>query len=366
MMLAADTFPQQENGLRLPAPAQLRAQLPLTAAQARKIASQRQTVRRIVHGADHRLLVVTGPCSLHDGAAAQEYARRLLRLQAEVADQLYLVMRAYCEKPRSCLGWKGLLHQDLQAAPASLQEQACAGLHASRQLLLQLSSIGLPLAVECLDPVAAHYFTDLPAWGAIGARTTESQTHRELASALPYAIGFKNASNGAFDSAVAGIAAAAAAHSRFGLDEQGHAAVLSTPGNPDGHLILRGGALGPNYDAQNVRAACRAQEAARLYGRRLIVDCSHGNCNKQHQQQITVALELGRRIAAGEEGIGGLMLESFLEGGRCDWQGGAAQPFGCSITDPCLSWDDTRALLLMLAAELRAAGWRGAAPEQEP
>ncbi|HKK57643.1 3-deoxy-7-phosphoheptulonate synthase [Marinobacter sp.] len=329
----------------LPAPAQLRHDFPASAGLQSRVAAHRDEVRRILSGEDSRLLIVVGPCSIHDDVAALEYGLKLSRLAREVSDRFLIVMRAYLEKPRTTVGWKGLLYDPDRTGQGDLNE----GLIRSRRLLLNLAGMGLPLATEALSPFAMDYLGDLVSWTAIGARTTESQVHREMVSGLPMPVGFKNGTDGSVGVAVNAMKSAAHAHQHFGIGDTGAPVMINTPGNPDTHLVLRGGRGITNYDAASIREAMAALNAGGV-SRSVMVDCSHDNACKQADRQLDIAREvLAQRRAAeydGSRGIIGLMLESFLEPGRQD--DGDDLVFGCSITDPCLGWDQTAQLLRSL------------------
>lgn len=332
-------------------PALLREELPLTESRAQVVLQGRRQVARILSGEDDRLLVVVGPCSIHDREAGLDYARRLAELAPGLADDLCIVMRVYFEKPRTTLGWKGLINDpDLDGS-----YHVNKGLRLARGILLDVLALGLPAGCEFLDPITPQYIADTVSWGAIGARTTESQVHRNLASGLSMPVGFKNATTGDVQVAVDALRAAAASHVFTGITDDGVAAILSTSGNPDCHVILRGGQTGPNYHAAAVADALDLLEKARL-PRRLVVDASHGNSGKDHVRQRAVAADLAAQIAGGQRGIVGVMLESFLEAGRQDLVEGRREDltYGKSITDACMSWDVTAEVLQELAAATRA------------
>ncbi|RJS94086.1 3-deoxy-7-phosphoheptulonate synthase [Salinisphaera sp. Q1T1-3] len=330
----------------LPSPAALAERLPIGAMTRARIAAQREAIRAVLRGDDPRLMVVVGPCSVHDPQAALDYGRRLARLADELSDELLIVMRVYVEKPRTTIGWKGLLHDpDLDGV-----NDLARGLAVSRELLIELADLGLPIATELLTPIAADYLEDTLAWAAIGARTTESQTHRERMSGLDLAVGFKNGTEGEIGSACDAMAAAASPQCYFGIDATtGAPAAVATPGNPDTHLILRGGRSGPNYDAGAVAAAV---ERLTIAGQnpRVVVDCSHGNSGKQAARQPAVLADLVARRQSGESGVVGVMLESNLAAGKQSLGGELA--YGQSVTDDCLGWDDTEATLRETAAAL--------------
>lgn len=327
----------------LTTPAALRDELPVSPALAARIQNQRAAVRDVLSGKDERLLVIAGPCSLHDRESALEYGRRLAAVADELSDRLLIVMRAYVEKPRTSVGWKGLLHDPRLDDSNDLE----AGLRAARGLLIELGELGLPLATELLSPMAAPYVEDMLSWAAIGARTTESQTHRELVSGLEMPVGFKNGTDGMVATARDAIQAAAHAHTQFGSDDEGRAALVATAGNPDTHLVLRGGRQVTNYDADSVQAAAAAMNSAGL-NPRLVVDCSHANSGKDPLRQPHVAADLLAQRRAGDSAIVGLMLESHLETGKQPI--GPDLKYGVSVTDACLGWPQTRAVLEALAA----------------
>ncbi|MBS62452.1 3-deoxy-7-phosphoheptulonate synthase [Salinisphaera sp.] len=326
----------------LSTPAALRQALPVSAKLAHEIQQHRDAIRAVLNGQDDRLLVITGPCSLHDPKAARDYGRRLAALADELGDRLLIVMRAYVEKPRTTVGWKGLLHDPHLDERNDLE----AGLRISRRLLIELAELGLPIATEILSPAAANYLEDTLSWAAIGARTTESQTHRELVSGLDMPVGFKNGTDGELGAALDAIQAAARPHSHFGLDDSGQTALVATAGNPDTHLILRGGRQGPNYDAASVRVAARALADAGVDSR-LIVDCSHANSGKDALRQPEVAEQVLAQRRKDSQAIAGLMLESHLETGKQSL--GSELRYGVSVTDACLGWAPTAALLRRLA-----------------
>ena len=332
---------------RLPTPDALRRELPLAPELARRVAAQRQAIRDILAGRDDRLLVVVGPCSIHDPEAALEYARRLAELAPRVADRLLPVMRVYVEKPRTTVGWKGLAYDpDLDGSG-----DMARGLEVSRRLMRDVAALGLPVATELLQPMLAPYLEDLLAWVAIGARTTESQLHREMASGLDAVVGFKNATGGDIGVALDAMRAAAHPHSHFGLDGDGRPMIRDTDGNAHTHLVLRGGHGEPNYQAPHVQAARRALEEAGLTPR-LMVDCSHANARKDHRRQSEVLLDVLAQRQAGERAVAGLMLESHLHEGKQALEPGRLRP-GVSVTDACIGWEATERLLLGAAERLR-------------
>ena len=329
-------------------PAILLDELPLTETGSQTVANARDELVRILDREDDRLIVVVGPCSVHDVEAATEYARRLAALAKDLASDLRIVMRVYFEKPRTTVGWKGLINDPGLDGSFRIND----GLRLARRLLLDLAELGVPAGCEFLDPVSPQYTSDLVSWGAIGARTTESQVHRELASGLSMPVGFKNGTGGTVQIAIDAVRATAHPHSFIGVTEQGLAAFVSTRGNPYGHVILRGGARGPNYDKASVRGALDALRDAGL-PERLIVDASHGNSERDHLRQPTVASEIAAQIAAGERGIAGVMIESFLVAGRQELTDPARLVYGQSITDACIGWDDTVTVLQGLASAAR-------------
>ena len=332
---------------RLPTPDALRRELPLAPELARRVAAQRQAIRDILAGRDDRLLVVVGPCSIHDPEAALEYARRLAELAPRVADRLLPVMRVYVEKPRTTVGWKGLAYDpDLDGSG-----DMARGLEVSRRLMRDVAALGLPVATELLQPMLAPYLEDLLAWVAIGARTTESQLHREMASGLDAVVGFKNATGGDIGVALDAMRAAAHPHSHFGLDGDGRPMIRDTDGNAHTHLVLRGGHGEPNYQAPHVQAARRALEEAGLTPR-LMVDCSHANARKDHRRQSEVLLDVLAQRQAGERAVAGLMLESHLHEGKQALEPGRLR-HGVSVTDACIGWEATERLLLGAAERLR-------------
>ncbi len=307
----------------------------------------RQAIHRILHGADDRLLVVVGPCSIHDYDAAIDYATRLAALKRELEPDLVVVMRVYFEKPRTTVGWKGLINDPRLDDSFRINE----GLRLARRILTEIADLELPAGTEYLDMITPQYIADLIAWGAIGARTTESQVHRELASGLSCPVGFKNGTDGDVKIAVDAIKAASAPHHFLSVTKGGHSAIVHTAGNEDCHIILRGGTK-PNYDAESVEATCRRLAAAGLAAR-LMIDCSHANSEKKHERQVDVARDVGRQVAGGDERIIGLMLESHLNAGRQDLVPGQPLQYGVSITDACIGWDATVDTLKELAEAVR-------------
>ncbi|MBV6286135.1 3-deoxy-7-phosphoheptulonate synthase [Pseudomonas aegrilactucae] len=333
--------------LRLPSPLQLKQQLPLSSALSAQVERHRRAVKAILDGDDNRLLVIVGPCSLHDPRAALEYADRLAALSRQVDDQLLLVMRAYVEKPRTTVGWKGLAYDPHLDGSDDMH----GGLVLSRELMLGMLEWGLPVATELLQPMAAGYFDDVLSWAAIGARTTESQIHREMVSGLGLPVGFKNGTDGGVGIACDAIRSAAHAHRHFGLDAQGHPAIVETLGNGDTHLVLRGGHKGPNYDAASLEQARQGLNKAGIRPR-LMVDCSHANSGKDPLRQPQVFNQVLQQRLQGDRSIIGMMLESHLFEG-CQALGKAPLRYGVSITDGCLGWEATEALLSDAAASQR-------------
>jgi len=315
------------------------------------VAGTRSRIRNILRGSDDRLLVVVGPCSIHDPAAALDYARQLAAERERASDTLEIVMRVYFEKPRTTVGWKGLINDPYLDESCRISE----GLRIARQLLIDIGRLGMPSGSELLDTISPQYVGDLIAWGAIGARTTESQVHRELASGSSAPIGFKNGTDGNVRIACDAIQAASHPHHFLGVHKSGQIAMIRTRGNPDCHIILRGGAA-PNYDAASVAAACAALEQAGLRGA-LMVDCSHANCGKQHERQLDVVREITRQMGEGSRCVFGTMIESHLHPGAQKFTPGRDDPatlaYGTSITDPCLGWEHTVEALRMLSDAVR-------------
>jgi 3-deoxy-7-phosphoheptulonate synthase len=343
------------------APNDLLAELPLGESRAATVRGSRDAVRRIIAGDDDRLLIIVGPCSVHDADAAVDYAVRLAKTAAQLADELCVVMRVYFEKPRSTVGWKGLINDPGLDGSHDVHR----GLRTARRLLLDVLDLGLPVGCEFLDPNSPQYIADAVSWGAIGARTTESQVHRQLASGLSMPVGFKNGTNGSVKVAVDACRAAHGSHVFFGLDAWGRASVVTTTGNPDVHVILRGGTEGPNYEPDHVAAALAAVAQAGM-PRTVMIDASHGNSRKDHARQAVVAAEIADQIGGGQRGIAGVMIESFLVPGRQDLADPtrAAHPctltYGQSITDACLGWEVTADVLGGLAEAVRKRRATGA------
>ena len=333
----------------LPEPRELHAELPADAQATTHIADAREAVRRILHGRDDRLLVVVGPCSIHDPALAIEYASRLRRQSDGLADALLLVMRVYFEKPRTRMGWKGLIYDPALDGHGDIGE----GLRQARRILLDCARLGVPTASEILDLVTPQYYAELLAWGAIGARTVESPLHRQMASALSAPVGFKNPTHGGIGTAIDAIHVAAQPHRFPTISLEGRAMVVTTTGNPDAHVVLRGSSQGPNFDAASVAAATAALEASGLPGR-VLIDCSHGNSGKDYRRQPAVAADIAGQVAGGSQRICGVLLESHLVEGRQDIRDGrSGLVYGQSVTDGCIGWDTTLEVLQGLASAVR-------------
>jgi 3-deoxy-7-phosphoheptulonate synthase len=330
-------------------PALLLEELPLTDQDAVGVARARAEVTAILRGEDDRLLMVVGPCSIHHPEAGIDYARRLKTVADELADDLLVVMRCYFEKPRTTVGWKGLINDPHLNGSFAIND----GLRLARAFVRDVVALGLPTGCEFLDPISPQFFADAVAWGAIGARTTESQVHRQLASGLSMPIGFKNGTDGGVQIAIDGIKAAAHPHSFFGVTEQGLAGIVTTTGNPDCHVVLRGGRTGPNYDAAAVDGALEALRGAGLPPR-LMVDASHGNSGKDHRNQPRVCRNVAEQVAGGQRGVVAMMLESNLTEGRQDLVDPAGLTYGQSVTDACIGWDETADVLRELSAAVRA------------
>jgi len=330
-------------------PAILMEEFPVGEKSSETVARGREQAHAILHGEDDRLLVVVGPCSIHDPDAALEYAGRLRVAADRHARDLLLVMRVYFEKPRTIVGWKGLINDPHLDESFAINE----GLRKARRLLVQIAELGLPVGSEFLDPISPQFMADLVSWGAIGARTSESQVHRELASGLSMPVGFKNATNGNVQIAIEAILSAQHPHQFLSVTKQGVAAIVSTRGNHDCHLILRGGSDGPNFEAESLARIGVALGKAGLPDR-VVVDCSHANSSKDPSRQAEVTRAVAQQVAAGNRSVIGLMLESFLEEGRQDVKPGQPLIYGKSITDACMSWEHTEPLLEDLAAAARA------------
>ncbi|MGE5219847.1 MAG: 3-deoxy-7-phosphoheptulonate synthase AroG [Chloroflexota bacterium] len=336
-------------------PAQLLGDLPISEKAARTVFETRQAIHRILHGADDRLLAIMGPCSIHDVKAAKEYAARLTEAKERCVDDLLIVMRVYFEKPRTTVGWKGLINDPNLDGSFQIND----GLRIGRQLLLELNESGMPAGSEFLDMITPQYLADLVSWGAIGARTTESQVHRELASGLSCPVGFKNGTDGNVRIAMDAIRAAQAPHHFLSVTKAGHSAIVSTAGNEDCHIILRGGKQ-PNYDAASVDAAAKSLAEAGIPAR-IMIDCSHGNSGKDPSKQVEAGRNVSAQIAAGDDRIFGIMIESHLKAGRQDLIPGKALVYGQSITDACVGWEDSRSLIDSLANAVRERRAKAAA-----
>ena len=329
-------------------PALLQDELPIPLGVQTLVEHSRAAIANILQGRDDRLLAIVGPCSIHNHEQAIEYAHRLKTAADALKDDLLIVMRVYFEKPRTTVGWKGYINDPKLDGSFRINE----GLRRARELLLEVNGLGLPTATEFLDLLSPQYIADLIAWGAIGARTTESPSHRQLASGLSCPIGFKNGTDGGVQIAADAIVAARASHAFMGMTKMGMAAIFETRGNEDAHVILRGGKKGPNYDSAAVEASCAALKAAGLR-EQVMIDCSHANSGKSHLRQVDVAQDLARQLAQGERRIMGVMVESNLEEGRQDLKPGVPLRHGVSITDACLGWAQTEPVLDALAAAVR-------------
>lgn len=339
--VTSDTRIQSVSAMR--SPADLASAVPLGVSEAQAIADTRQRISQLLEGKDQRLLIVVGPCSIHDPAAAREYASRLKPLRDELAESLEIVMRVYFEKPRTTVGWKGLINDPGLDGSFNID----GGLEQARRLLVHLAELGLPAGCEFLDAVTGQYYADTVSWGAIGARTTESQVHREIASGLSCPVGFKNGTGGDVGIAIDAIQAAGHPHAFLSPTEQGKVALYRTLGNEDAHLILRGGRE-PNFDADSIASAVQAQRQASI-SRRIMVDCSHANSGKDHRRQSAVAGNVVAQVNAGNRDIGGLMIESHLIEGKQGIGTPQSRIYGMSITDACIGWQETDALLRDLA-----------------
>ena len=326
----------------LPTPYAVKAALPAPETVLAQVADARRQVRKILERRDHRLLVVVGPCSIHDVDAALEYARRLNEVAARTRDSLLVVMRAYFEKPRTTVGWKGLINDPYLDDSFHIED----GIRIARQLLIDVAAMGLPLSTEALDPIMPQYLHDLIAWSAIGARTTESQTHREMASGLSSAVGFKNGTDGSLDVAINALSSVTKPHRFLGINQSGQVAIIHTRGNDLAHIVLRGGHSGPNY-GHGAIAACEAELRAAGLPQNIMVDCSHANSNKDHRNQPAVARDVAAQIDDGNRSIIGIMLESNLSEGSQKL--GDDLNYGVSITDACIGWSETESLLLEMA-----------------
>jgi 3-deoxy-7-phosphoheptulonate synthase len=340
------------NTVRLTSPNELKARLPMTERANQTVVAGRQGLYEILKGVDQRLIVVVGPCSIHDEHAALDYAERLLRLAARVRESMHVVMRVYFEKPRTIIGWKGLINDPALDGTFDI----ATGLERARKLLLAVAEMGVYAATEMLEPITPQYVADLVSWASIGARTTESQTHRQMASGLSMPVGYKNGTDGNLEIAVQAMQAARHPHSFLGIDSEGRTCIVNTTGNPWGHLILRGGRSGPNYDADSVRTASQTLTTAGLPSG-VMIDCSHANSEKDYTRQALVWRDAIEQRAAGGSPIVGLMLESNLHEGNQKLTADLSQlKYGVSITDGCIGWNQTEELLLSAHDALRSAG----------
>ncbi|ACR13061.1 3-deoxy-7-phosphoheptulonate synthase [Teredinibacter turnerae T7901] len=331
-------------------PAQLQDELPMSDTAAETVRIGRETVRKILDREDHRLIVVVGPCSIHDTDAAMDYARRLKVLAEKVQDTLYIVMRVYFEKPRTTTGWKGLINDPYMNDSFKITD----GLHVGRKLLLDIAELGLPAATEALDPISPQYLQELISWSAIGARTTESQTHREMASGLSSAVGFKNGTDGSLTVAINALQSVSSPHRFLGINKDGRVSVITTRGNSYGHVVLRGGAGKPNYDSVSV-AMCEQELVDAKVPNNIMIDCSHANSNKNHELQPLVLDNVANQIIEGNKSIVGAMIESNLGPGNQKIPDDLSQlTYGVSVTDACVDWDTTEKMLLGTAEKLRS------------
>jgi len=334
----------------LPTPAQVKARLTMSKQGAETVLSGRETIENILNGSDHRLFVVVGPCSIHDLGAAREYAHKLKALADELQDTLYIVMRVYFEKPRTSVGWKGLINDPYMDDSFHIEK----GLFLSRLILMELAEMGMPTATEALDPITPQYLSDLITWSAIGARTTESQTHREMASGLSTPVGFKNGTDGSMSVAINALHSVSQPHHFLGIDQNGQCAVFHTRGNKHGHVVLRGGGGKPNYDEENIAKCEKELEKAGL-SKNLVVDCSHGNSDKDYKQQSNVVKHCVNQIIDGNQSIVGLMLESNLfEGSQPVPEDLSQLKYGVSVTDACIGWEETEQLLRNASEKLQS------------
>ena len=326
-------------------PAFIKSELPIVKKAAKLVTQTRDRIRNILEGEDKRILVVVGPCSIHDVAAAEEYGKRLAKLRSQLHDRLEIVMRVYFEKPRTTVGWKGLINDPHLDNSYDIN----TGLRSARKLLLDLADIGLPAATELLDPITPQYIADLICWTAIGARTTESQIHRQMASGLSMPVGYKNGTDGSFTAAINAMLTAKTPHHFLGINQDGLASIVRTTGNPDGHLVLRGGAVKPNYEAVDIEAAVKALKGKAMNSR-LMIDCSHGNSRKDYCKQIEVLDNVNQQVEAGSQQIVGLMIESHLvAGNQSISKDSNSLVYGQSITDACVDWETTKTMLHSLA-----------------
>lgn len=334
----------------LPSPREIKAKLPVTDQAAALVVETRTAIRNILHGQDReRLLIIVGPCSIHDPEAAYEYAAKLKPVADALRDQLLIVMRTYFEKPRTTVGWKGLINDPHLDGTCDI----ATGMELARSILLKINQSGMPCATELLDPISPQYVADLISWTAIGARTTESQTHREIASGVSMPVGFKNGTEGSLQVAVNAMTSARATHHFLGINAEGQTSIIKTTGNPDRHIVLRGGGGKTNYDAEHV-AKAEAAVAGEGIARPVMIDCSHDNSSKDHKRQGLVARDALKQFREGRQSIMGLMIESNLHPGKQTWKQGISLAHGVSITDACLGWDETEALLNELANTIAA------------
>lgn len=325
-------------------PDQIKTELPQTEAQAHIVATSRRAIEDILTGRDNRRIVITGPCSLHDEEATLDYARRLKKLQDEMASKLLLVMRAYFEKPRTTLGWKGMLYDPHLDGSYDID----SGIRQSRRILTEIATIGLPAATEFLDPIVPQYLADLISWAAIGARTSESQIHRQMASGLSMPIGFKNATDGNLETALDAVKAALSSHSFLGIDRNGKVIIAETRGNKYGHLVMRGGSSGPNYTSEYVAFAEVLLRKAQVPNG-IVIDCSHANSHKNFKRQREALLDIADQIRTGNKSIAGIMLESFIKEGKQSIGAPGGLKFGVSLTDSCIGWEETEELVRYFA-----------------
>lgn len=330
-------------------PEDLKKELPMSDTVRKTVTEGRQVIRDILDGKDHRLMIVIGPCSIHDTKAAKDYALRLKKLADEVSDSLYIVMRVYFEKPRTTVGWKGLINDPYLNDSFKIQD----GLHIGRQLLLDVSEMGLPTSTEALDPISPQYLQDLIAWSAIGARTTESQTHRELASGLSSAVGFKNGTDGGLTVAINALESVSSPHRFLGINNQGQVAITHTSGNQYGHVVLRGGNSKPNYDSVSI-AVCEQELEKAGVSTNIMVDCSHANSNKNHELQPLVMDNIANQIIEGNKSIIGIMVESNIGAGNQKLSANLDDmEYGVSVTDKCIDWETTETTLRNMAAKIK-------------
>jgi 3-deoxy-7-phosphoheptulonate synthase len=330
-------------------PAQLKSEIPLSETARAVISQGRTDIENILERKDHRVIVVVGPCSIHDLKAAQEYAVRLKALAEKVSDTLLIVMRVYFEKPRTTTGWKGLINDPFMNDSFKITD----GLHIGRQLLHDILEVGLPTATEALDPISPQYMQDLIAWSAIGARTTESQTHREMASGLSSSVGFKNGTDGSLTVAINALKSVASPHRFLGINSEGNVSIITTKGNPYAHVVLRGGNGKPNYDSVSVSICEQELEAAGV-AQNIMVDCSHANSNKDHNLQPLVLDNVSNQILEGNKSIIGVMIESHINGGNQKLSSNPDEmEYGVSVTDACIDWETTEASLVAMADKLR-------------